>query len=148
MSRPAATALACALMAPVALGACGKGGPSDQQQVRTTLQRFARAVAAHDYRTVCTQLLAPSLTDRLVQINLPCESGLAKGFGLAQSPTLTVRSIHVSGTRASAVVHSAAANQVPSDDTVALVKTGGAWRIAALAPAPAAPAAKAPAKTR
>ncbi len=117
----------------VAIAACGKSQPpSPQQQVRATLERFGRAVAARDYRTVCEQLLAPSLTERLLQIGLACETGLAKGFGLAQNPTLTVKSVRVSGGRASAVVHTTATNQSPSDDTIALVKLGSAWRISAL----------------
>lgn len=130
-----------AVAAAAALGSCGKGGPSDQQQVRTTLQRFGQAVAARDYRTVCTQLLAPALTVQLTQIGLPCEQGLAKGFGQALNPTLTVRSVKVTGSRAAAVVHTTAANQPPSDDTLGLVKLGGGWRISALTPPPPARAA-------
>ena len=131
-------ALAVTLLGVVSvLGACGSSGPSDQQQVRTTLRQFGQAVAARDYHTVCTRLLAPSLTQALAQIGLPCETGLAKGFGQAQNPTLTVLSVKVKGNSASAVVHTTAANQPPSEDTIGLAKSHGTWQIAALAAAPA-----------
>lgn len=163
-------AVALCLATALTLTACG--GPSDQQQVRTTLQRFGRAVARRDYRTVCAALLAPGLVERLAEIGLPCETALARGFGRARQPTLAVRSVRVTGASATALVHSGAANQAPSDDTVGLAKVRGSWRISSLGtatatrsakplpskPAPAAPAAparhatplkrKAPAKRR
>ncbi len=111
-------------------------------QVRATLDRLGRAVAAHDYVTVCDKLLAPSLTDQFSAIGLPCPTGLARGFGAPRSPKLTVRSVSVTGPRATAVIHTTAANQPPSDDTVALEQVQGSWRVSALAP-PTRPRAKA-----
>ena len=123
--------------AAILLAGCGSG-PDASAQVRATLASFGRAVAARDYRTVCTRLLAPALTDQLAQIGLPCQAGLARGFGRARAPHLTVRSVTVnpSGDAASAVVHTTAANQPPSDDTLGLVRLGGTWRIASLGAAP------------
>lgn len=123
------------------LSGCGSGS-SAQTQVRATLDRLGQAVAAHDYATVCDKLLAPSLTDQFSAIGLPCATGLARGFGAARSPKLTVRSVSVSGTRATAVVHTTAANQPASDDTVGLERVQGSWRVSALSP-PARPRAKA-----
>jgi hypothetical protein len=40
--------------------------------------------------------------------------------------------VTIKGDRASAKVHSTAANQPASDDTVALVREGGDWKIGAL----------------
>lgn len=120
--------LAPALLTLCLLSGCGSGS-SAQTQVRSTLDRLGRAVAAHDYVTVCDKLLAPNLTDQFSAIGLPCATGLARGFGAARSPRLSVRSVSVSGTRATAVVHTTAANQPPSDDTVALERVQGSWRV-------------------
>jgi Putative lumazine-binding len=49
-----------------------------------------------------------------------------------QSPKIEVRQVTVKGNRASAKVHTTAANQKASDDTVALVKEGDDWKIGAL----------------
>jgi len=125
----------------LALTGCG-GGSSAQSQVRATLDRLGQAVATHDYVTVCDKLLAPALTDQFTAIGLPCATGLARGFGAARAPHLTVRSVSVSGTRATAVVHTTATNQPPSDDTVALERVQGSWRVSSLSP-PARPRAKA-----
>jgi len=114
----------------LALSGCG-GGSSAQSQVRATLDRLGQAVAAHDYATVCDKLLAPSLTDQFSLIGLPCATGLAPGFGAARSPKLTVRSVSVSGTRATAVVHTTAANQPAFDATVDLERVQGSWRVSA-----------------
>lgn len=120
--------LAPALLALCLLVGCGGDSPA-QAQVRATLNRLGKAVAAHDYATVCDKLLAPSLTDQFSSIGLPCPTGLASGLDLARAPHLTVRSVSVSGTRATAVVHTTAANQPPSDDTVALERVQGSWRV-------------------
>ena len=106
--------------------------------MRGTLTRFGRAVAGRDYRAGCAQLLAPTLAEKLTEIGLPCEIGLARGFGTAQNPRLSVRAVRVQGSTGSALVHSTATNQPPSDDTIGLIKLNGAWRIASLAAAPRA----------
>jgi hypothetical protein len=49
-----------------------------------------------------------------------------------ESPKLEVRQVTIKGDRASAKVHTTAANQPASDDTVALVRAGGNWKIGAL----------------
>ena len=46
-----------------------------------------------------------------------------------QAPKIEVRQVTITGNRASAKVHTTAANQPASDDTVALVKEGGDWKI-------------------
>ena len=48
-----------------------------------------------------------------------------------QSPKLEVRQVTIKGDRASAKVHTTAANQQASDDTVALVREGDDWKIGA-----------------
>ena len=63
---------ACALAALVlAIAGCGASGPTDEEQVRTTLTAFTRATASKDYQALCDRLLAPSLIDDLKKIGLP-----------------------------------------------------------------------------
>src|SRR3954453_10983451 len=52
-------ARAAALLALLAAG-CG-GGPSDADRVRATVSDYARAVARHDARALCSRVLAPGL---------------------------------------------------------------------------------------
>jgi hypothetical protein len=49
-----------------------------------------------------------------------------------QAPKIEVRQVTITGDRASAKVHTTASNQAASDDTVALVREGGDWKIGAL----------------
>jgi H+/Cl- antiporter ClcA len=64
---------------------------------------------------------------------------IAIGSGLG---VLAVRSVKISGDAATAQVHSTAANQPPSDDTISLARLHGTWYIAgtvSTGPQPAAP---------
>jgi len=143
---PAATAAVLAL----ALGvtACGGGsdrpkGPSpaqDRAAVRGTLLKLEQATAAHDYATMCDQVLARTLVQRVAGAGLPCETALRLGLGKVHQPRLQVATIKVTGNRALAQVYSGAAHQKASTDVVQLVREGGSWRVAALAgPQPPAP---------
>jgi len=121
------------VIAACALVGCGDSGPSDEEQIRSTLAAFQRATAAQDYQALCDRILAPKLIDTVEQIGLPCEVALEKGFEDVRDPRLTVGTITVDQDSASAQVRSSAAGQAPSEDTVELVRTGDGWRIASLA---------------
>lgn len=121
-----------ALAAVGALGVAGCGGQDQAAGVRSTLGAFGKAAAQKDYRAMCNRILAPSLVQQVESVGMPCETALAKGLGAVSSPTLRVRKVTVSRGRAYAVVHSAAAGQAASTDTVELVRVGSGWRIAAL----------------
>jgi len=142
---PRTAALPFSIVAVAFLAAgCGK---SASDEVRGTLQRFGAATAKKDYQELCDHLLSRELVAKVEQINLPCELALKTGLGSVRRPTLTVRRVTVSGNRALGYVHTTAANQRPSDDTIELVKENGSWRIASLAkpqpqPQPPAPAPK------
>ena len=66
---------------------------------------------------------------------VPSERGNSSRIGRRSAPSLTSfgYAITIKGDRASAKVHTTAANQPASDDTVALVREGGDWKIGALA---------------
>jgi hypothetical protein len=120
----------------LALAACGGGGGSpkrsDADRVRDTLSAFGQASAEHDYRRVCADLLAKPVIDAVRGAGLSCESAMKTALQGVQSPKLEVGQVTIKGNRASAKVHTTAANQQASDDTVALVREGGDWKIGAL----------------
>jgi hypothetical protein len=128
-----------AALAALVLAGCGSSGPTQEQQVRTTLTAFSRATAAKDYQTLCDRLLAPTLIDDLKKIGLPCEIALQKGLGDVRQPRLIVGRVTVQGKSATAEVRSSAEGEAPSTDSVELVRTDAGWRIASLA-TPSGPA--------
>ena len=125
--RPLVALVAAAL----ALGGCGSG-PSDAEQVRSTVLAFGRATTAKNYQKMCDQLLAPRLVDKIKQAGLPCEVALQKGLGDVKDPKLTIGRIAVNGDSATADVRTSARGQPPSRDTLKLTKVGGRWKIASL----------------
>jgi hypothetical protein len=120
----------------LALAACGGGGGSpkrsDADRVRDTLSAFGQASAEHYYRRVCADLLAKPVIDAVRGAGLSCESAMKTALQGVQSPKLEVGQVTIKGNRASAKVHTTAANQPASDDTVALVREGADWKIGAL----------------
>jgi hypothetical protein len=131
--RPPVRRLAAALAAALALAGCGDAGPTDEEQVRTTLTAFSRATAAKDYQALCDRLLAPSLIADLKKIGLPCEIALQQGLGDVKQPRLIVGDVEVDGKTATAQVRTSAQGQAPSSDTVELERTDEGWRISSLA---------------
>ena len=113
----------------VALAGCGDSGPTDEEQVRTTLTAFSRATAAKDYQTLCDRLLAPSLIAELKKIGLPCEIALQQGLGDVRQPRLIVGTVTVTGKTAVAEIRTTAEGETPSKDTVELERTDAGWRI-------------------
>jgi hypothetical protein len=114
-------------------GCGGEDKPPDADQVRSTLVQFGKATAAHDYKTMCTKLLAPNLLDKLRQVGLGCEEALKQGLGDVKSPQLLVGKITVNGDTATAEVRTSAEGQAPSTDKVQLRRINGSWRISSLA---------------
>jgi len=127
---PVLTRLALAV-AVLTLAACGKERATDA--VHKTVDRFGKAVADHDYEELCDDLLAGNLILALEERGVPCELALKTGFGDAKNPKISVKTVAVNGDRALVSVHSTAANQPPSDDTINLVKEHGKWKVSSLA---------------
>jgi hypothetical protein len=142
MLRPVATRPLVLVLAACALAGCGDSGPSDEQQIRSTLAEFQRATAARDYGALCDHVFAPKLIETVKAIGLPCELALKKGFEDVRNPRLSVGDVTVHDDTAAARVRSSAQGESPSEDTVELVRVGDAWRISSLggggasAPAP------------
>jgi hypothetical protein len=129
---PAVRRAALLVVLTVTLAGCGGGGPSDEDQVASTVSAFGRATAAKDYGTLCDRLLAPALVAKVEQIGLPCEQALDKALGEVHDPRLTIGEVAVHGDRATAEIRTSATGQAPSRDTLDLQRVRGSWRIASL----------------
>jgi hypothetical protein len=141
MLRAVRPAVAVVLLLALMPAGCGDSGPTEEEQVRTTLTSFSRAITAKDYQALCDRILAPSLIADLKKIGLPCEIALQQGLGDVKQPKLIIGDVNVDGKKATAQVRTSAQGQPPSSDTVALERTDEGWRIASLAtPSEAGPA--------
>ena len=127
---------AAGLVLALVLVGCGDQGPTDEEQVRTTLSDFSKATAAKDYQRLCDKILAPSLIADLKKIGLPCEIALQQGLGDVKQPRLIVGAVKVKGKTATAEVRSSAEGEAPSSDTIELQRTDKGWQIASLGTPP------------
>jgi len=120
------------LIAVVAGGGLAGCGASERAQVQAKVEQFVRAAAGRDYKTICDQVLAPSLLARLAAGGIPCTEAMQVGLGRVRSPTLSIGRITVSGATASAITLTGARGQEASLQAIELVKTGSGWRITSL----------------
>ncbi|MEA2195381.1 MAG: hypothetical protein QOG42_1815 [Solirubrobacteraceae bacterium] len=119
-------------LAVVALVLVLRPGPDDNAAVSKTLENYAAATRDKDYQTICDDLYATDLVDRVKAAGLPCEVALRTGLEDRQNPRLQVLGVEVNGDQALARVRSTAGGEVPSTDIVRLVKEDGNWRVASL----------------
>ncbi len=124
--------VAAAIVVLAGAGTLGACGTSDRDQVRAKIDQFATAAATRDYATICQQVLAPVLLERLAATGVSCEQAMRVAFGPVQDPTVSIGRIDVKGRTAEAVTLTAAKNQVASLDAIELTKTGNGWRISSL----------------
>jgi hypothetical protein len=132
---PVSSLIASLVVATLAVAGCGgdKPGPADSEaQVKAAVQRFGAASARKDYRLICDQLIAKTLSDNVEQLGLPCEVAFKRGLEAVRGAKLRVDAVRVTGKTAFAQVHTTATGQPPSDDTLKLVRAGETWRIVSL----------------
>jgi hypothetical protein len=118
------------LGAAYALAGCGA---SQRDEVQAKVQQFARATAAGDTATLCQEVLAPSLLQRLAGADLSCRQAMKLFVQSVRNPTVSIARISVKGDRASAVVFAAATGQKASLESIQLIDTPHGWRLASLA---------------
>jgi hypothetical protein len=130
-----AAALTLALLA----GGCATSGSKDssadfrgeQRLVAATVEDLQSAASGGDEGKICRELLARSTADRLARAGRSCRETVEDALKDADGSELTVRSVRVDGTRATAAVE----EDRGDDDrvsTVRLVKEGGRWRLETL----------------
>ena len=107
-------------------------GPNDGEEVGKTLESYAAATRDKDYQTICDDLYAKDLVDRVRAAGLPCEVALRTGLEDRQNPQLEVLGVEVNGDQALARVRSTAVGEAAATDLVRLVKEDGGWRVASL----------------
>ena len=133
--RKLAFALAPIVLVVVLLVIVLRPDADPEDEVRDTLDRYAAATRDKDYQTLCDDLYASDLVDRIRAAGLPCEVALRTGLEDRQNPQLQVLTVEVTGDQAAARVRSTAAGEVPSVDTVGLKKEDDGWKVASLSEA-------------
>ena len=134
MRRPLAALLI--LLAALAAG-CGTGSSSagdfegDEKAVAEQVERIQTAGQRRDGESICTDVLAEELRERLTAGNSTCEQELDKVIEDADDFELTVRDVEISGQTASAKVEGrvGSAKQVR---TLEFVREGEDWRATSL----------------
>jgi hypothetical protein len=121
--------LRAVLIAAVAGATLSGCGTNPGQAVREKVQQFGTAVRHHDYRTICHDVLAPSLIERLTTYGLTCEQAFAEALGPVQEAALSVGKVTVSGDSADALALTVAADQQATIERFQLTHTSAGWRI-------------------
>jgi hypothetical protein len=131
--------LALALLVPVALAGCGAQRSSssagkfsgEQKQVAQTVDDLATAGQKSDEKTVCGTLLSRALVARLNAGGSTCLKAVGDQIDSADSFTLKVESVAVTGSRATAQVTSTVSGH-DAKRTLSFVREGGGWRVSGL----------------
>jgi hypothetical protein len=121
--------LVVALLTSLAIAGCGT---SARDAVKAKVEQYGKATRNHDYQTICTQVLAPSILIRLKSYGVSCEKAMTIAYSSVKDATLGVGKVTVHGKSASVVVLSLAANEPSSLATVLLVDTSQGWRISSV----------------
>jgi hypothetical protein len=108
-------------------------GATANEEVQAKLQQFAHAVAARDPTTLCRQVLAPTLVNRLTAAGLTCHQAMETFLASVTDPTMSVSKVHVTASTATAVVLTGARGQPAAIESVNLVNTAHGWRLTSLA---------------
>lgn len=114
-------------------GAVAGCGDDARSAVRAKVEQFAQATRTHDYRTICDDVLAPSLLRRMAQAGLGCEQAMSIAFAHVSDPRLAIGTVTIHGSRASVLTISQASGQSSTLTSLRLVDTSRGWRISALA---------------
>lgn len=107
-----------------------KPEPDREEEVREALDRYAAATRDKDYQTLCDELLASELVERIRNAGLPCEVALRTGLENRRNPRLEVLSVEANGDEAVARVSGSAEGEVAATVDYRLVREEDAWRIA------------------
>jgi hypothetical protein len=131
-SRPLALLLAAAGLA-VGCGPTSSNSASDftgvKKDVATTVDDLSSAARKSDEGEICTNLLASSLIQQIQSGGQTCKLAVSHALDDADTFDMTVKSVTVTGSNATAVVDS---KHKDTNDTFKLVKEGDRWKLASL----------------
>jgi hypothetical protein len=115
---------------------CGSGGSDSasdftgvKKDVADTVEDLESAARKSDEGKICRSLLSSSLIETFRSTGQSCTSAIADAVDDADTFDMTVKSVTVTGTTATAVVDS---KEKATNDTFKLVKEGGRWKIGSL----------------
>jgi Putative lumazine-binding len=97
-----------------------------KKDVATAVDDLSSAARKSDEGEICTNLLAGSLIQQLQSGGQTCRTAVSHALDDADTVDMSVKSVSVTGTTATAVVDS---KEKASNDTFQLVKEGGRWKI-------------------
>jgi hypothetical protein len=133
MRRPLVTmsVLACSLPLAACAGTTSTAGfKGTEHEVAQTIANLQSDVTASEQKKVCANDLAAAVVSRLGGAK-GCEAVVKERLSEIDNTELTVESVKVSGTSATASVKSVYSGRKKLT-TVSLVKEGGKWRISTL----------------
>jgi hypothetical protein len=111
-------------------GTAGSNSSSDftgsKKDVAKTVEDLESASRRSDEARICRDLLATSLIDALSTGGKNCDSAMSDALDDADTFDMTVKSVTVTGTNATAVVDS---KEKSANDTFKLQRVGGRWKI-------------------
>jgi outer membrane lipoprotein-sorting protein len=131
----ASRTLALLLVAAGLVSGCGaaattksaKNFSGAQKDVATTIDDLQSAASKSDQAKICKDLLAGSLISTIQSGGQTCTTAISHALDDADTFNMTVKSVTVNGTTATAVVDS---KHKSTPDTFRLVNEGGTWKIA------------------
>jgi len=121
------------LLLALALAGCGAAGSSagdfegEERRVAQVVEDLQSAAEGRDGEEICSRLLASRFADSLAAAGRTCDQEVTKALGDAESASLEVEAVRVTGNEAVAQVKDA-------DDRVTrlpLVREGRDWRLTA-----------------
>lgn len=121
------------MMAPIIVALALTGcGASASDQVRAEVAQLAQATANRAYRTICSQILAPSLVAHLTSNGVPCVDAMRLGLSGVRDPVVSVGRVVIRGSRAWAITLTGARGQKAELVAIGLSRTSNGWRITSL----------------
>jgi hypothetical protein len=100
------------------------------KEIAATVGRLERAIAGHDYDTVCEKLFTASARRRAG--GRECAAQLASAGEGVRRPQIEIRGIAVQGGEATVRVATRAEGQATVADTLTLRREGSRWLVEAL----------------
>jgi hypothetical protein len=133
---PASRTLALLLAAAGLATGCGSSGSNSssdfsgvRKDVAKAIEDLESAARKSDQARICRDLLTSTLVGTIRSGGQSCDSAISDALDDADTFDLTVKSVTVSGSTATAVVDS---KEKSTNDTFKLAKEGGRWKIASL----------------
>jgi hypothetical protein len=123
-----------ALLLAAGLAGCGTTGSSsnfkgESKAVAEAISNFSSNATGANAQKICSESLAKSITSRLEATGTSCKKALEGQLAEIDSYELSVKSVNVKGSTATATVKTTVSGKTV-ERTVSLVREGNSWKIA------------------